>query len=92
VDPFAQLKQQFVSSFAEKADALQLALEQTNVQALTVKLHQLAGSSGSYGFDELAEICAGLESMTQNTTELNSQIKAQTVQLIQLLRQHSESD
>ncbi|WP_223789677.1 Hpt domain-containing protein [Marinicella meishanensis] len=87
MDPFEQLQQQFVASFEAKATALEQALAENNVQALTVKLHQLAGSSGSYGFADMAQLCADIETMAQQATDLNPAITSHTQRLIQLLRQ-----
>lgn len=76
-----------MASFTDKANALEAALVQKDLPALTVKLHQLAGSSGSYGFVELSERCALIEGMAQETGQLSQAIEQQTIELIQRLRQ-----
>ncbi len=86
---FEQLKNQFIGSFKDKVQQLNAALETNNFQALTVQVHQLAGSSGSYGFNEVADLCSEIEAMAQNKTTIDQQISARTQLLIQLMERHT---
>ncbi len=83
-----QLQQKYLASFADKIVALKTALEQDDVQALNVQLHQLAGSSGSYGYAKISELCTEIENLILNMVEINPTITAKTTQLVSLLEQH----
>lgn len=85
---FEQLKRQFLASFAAKIDSLKAALESQNTQALTVQVHQLCGSSGSYGFDHIANLCADIESEAIDLNRINESMIDKTEQLIDLMEQH----
>jgi len=84
-----ELKQQFLASFETKISHLEQALEEQDTQALIVSAHQLAGSSGSYGYEDIADLCCEIESMN---TVLEDSIDLKTLQktrqLIQLMQQH----
>jgi len=82
---FEQLKQQFLSSFELKIAHLKNALENQDTQALTVAVHQLAGSSGSYGFDAISELCSEIESMVHDDDSINSITQEKTHQLIKMM-------
>lgn len=84
---FEQLKHQFLASFDTKIAALEHALETQNAQALTAFTHQLAGSSGSYGFDDISALAIQIESLTQHQTSLDINSQEKTQQLIQLMKQ-----
>ncbi len=62
---FEQLKQQFLGSFEAKIENLKNALVNQDAQALTLAVHQLAGSSGSYGFDSIAGLCSEIEILVE---------------------------
>ncbi len=81
---FEQLKQNFLASFRVKIEQLRNALENQDAQALTVSVHQLAGSSGSYGFDAISELCSEIEFLVHDHS-IDSKIKAKTQQLISLM-------
>jgi HPt (histidine-containing phosphotransfer) domain-containing protein len=55
------LRDKYRASFTDKVNQLESALAEDNRQVLLQKVHQLAGSSGSYGFNELAGCCAEIE-------------------------------
>lgn len=82
---FEQLKQKYVSSFDEKKTHLKQALATQDSQALTALVHQLAGSSGSYGFDEISECCQEIEEMLHENEQLTQKVSQKTTQLIHLM-------
>ncbi len=83
-----QLQQKYLASFADKIVALKTALEQDDVQALNVQLHQLAGSSGSYGYAKISELCTTLTVLRKPGALATPTITAKTTQLVSLLEQH----
>lgn len=60
-DPFEQLKLKYLSSFDDKYLSIKKALSDNDHSALYFIIHQLAGSAGSYGFDEISTVCSALE-------------------------------
>ncbi len=82
-----QLKQKFLSSFEEKISTLETALERQDVQALTVQVHQLAGSSGSYGFAEISAMCSEIEMLAQEQEDMSALLVNKSHELIKLLEQ-----
>ena len=82
---FEQLKIQFLASFENKMEILKNALEQQDAQALTVSVHQLAGSSGSYGFDAISELCSEIESLVHVNNVIDSSTQEKTQQLIKMM-------
>ncbi len=79
---FEQLKQKYVASFDEKVTFIKQALESNDTQALTVLVHQMVGSSGSYGFDGICSLCAEIESMILESNHINKEISQKTTELI----------
>ena len=69
---FEQLKQNYLASFEVKIEQLKNALENQDAQALTVSVHQLAGSSGSYGFDVISALCSEIETLVHHGASINS--------------------
>lgn len=51
---FEEIKQKYISTFAQKQKDLQMAWENKDMVTLHALLHKLTGSSGSYGFDQLS--------------------------------------
>jgi len=81
-----------LASFEAKIVHLQQALEGQDAQALILAVHQLAGSSGSYGFDSIAELCSEIETLVdtdsiepQTKNSIEPQTKNKTHQLIMLM-------
>ena len=82
---FEQLKQQFLDSFEAKIENLKNALENQDAQALTVSVHQLAGSSGSYGYDGISELCSVIETLVHDDDSIDSTTQEKTQLLISLM-------
>ncbi|VAW44608.1 hypothetical protein MNBD_GAMMA02-1646 [hydrothermal vent metagenome] len=82
---FEQLKQQFLASFEAKIENLKNALENQDAQALTVSVHQLAGSSGSYGYDAISELCSVIETLVHDNDSIDSTTQEKTHLLISLM-------
>ncbi|MGJ8663233.1 MAG: Hpt domain-containing protein [Marinicella sp.] len=83
---FEQLKQQYLVSFEAKIKSLEQALETQNAQALTAQVHQLSGSSGSYGFEEIAQLCQEIEAETNDMNSIDLSMKEKTNRLIALMQ------
>ena len=81
---FDQLKQQFLASFESKISNLNKALEDQDTQALTLAVHQLAGSSGSYGFADISQLCGEIERLAHDHS-IDAKIQQQTQLLIELM-------
>lgn len=77
------LVEEFVNSLAERAADLRQAYERLDWDYLTTLAHQLKGAGGSYGYAELSELCALMETAfrTHSADEFASWI-AQLEQLI----------
>lgn len=58
---FALLQQQYKSSFKQKADDIELALEQQDWTELKHLMHKIKGSAGSYGFDSISQLALEVE-------------------------------
>ena len=82
---FEQLKIQFLASFENKMESLKNALEQQDAQALTVSVHQLTGSSGSYGFDAISELCSEIENLVHDNNVIDSITQVKTQQLLEMM-------
>ncbi len=86
---FDQLKQQFLASFEVKISNLNKALENHDTQALTLAVHQLAGSSGSYGFADISALCSEIECL-MHEHDTDAKIQEKTRQLIKLMADQLE--
>mgnify|MGYP000208879945 CR=1 FL=1 len=87
------IRDRYKSSFPEKlaviADLVE-ALKESRVNAMDDAhgvLHKLAGSSGMYGYDDIAVLCrdAMVNAQRQNRDELLKKL----AELIELLKEHS---
>jgi len=58
---FLALRKRYLGSFPDKIAALRQARAAEDCDTVVNLLHQLAGSSGSYGFPELSRMCLALE-------------------------------
>jgi HPt (histidine-containing phosphotransfer) domain-containing protein len=85
---FEQLKQKYLSSFEDKMKLIENALESSDVQVLSNLIHQIAGSSGSYGLTELSEHCLMIEEKliadADFTTEIVPSVKTLLVEMKRL--------
>ena len=55
------LRRKYLAGFPEKIRSLREAIARGDCNSLARLIHQLAGSSGSYGFNKLSQCCLGLE-------------------------------
>lgn len=83
------LRQKYRASFTDKVNQLNTALAENNRQVLMQKVHQLAGSSGSYGFDELATCCAHIEEQLMNSDHADTQLHDLLQPLLEMMTQLS---
>ncbi len=56
-DQFLAIKKRYVATFAQKHKDIEGAWQAKDILSLGAMLHKLAGSSGSYGFDEINLLC-----------------------------------
>ena len=63
----------YLASFDAKYSNIKKALHDENHEALLFIVHQLAGSAGSYGFDDISECCLTLEHQLQQSNTFNNQ-------------------
>lgn len=83
---FKQLKQKYLLSFDEKISSINQALESDDAQALSVLIHQMAGSSGSYGFDDISSLCIEIEDIMHDTQIINETVTNKTDLLVAKLQ------
>ncbi len=74
-----------MASFEDKILHLEKALAEQDAQALSVSIHQLAGSSGSYGFDHVSQLCGDIETLIEDSS-IGTIAQEKTLQLIQLMK------
>ncbi len=84
---FEQLKQEYIASFQDKIARIKLALEDNDSQALRFIIHQLAGSSGSYGFSRILVRCLEIEDLTVDHPPIDETLRDKTQQLLDLMQQ-----
>ncbi|MEZ5473353.1 MAG: Hpt domain-containing protein [Marinicella sp.] len=84
---FEELKKKYIASFEEKIHRMEQALEQKDVQVLATLVHQIAGSSGSYGLTELSDFCLIIEQKILNKEDYDSDIQPEINNLIKKLQQ-----
>lgn len=56
-DRFEQIKKKYEATFSQKHSDLNAAWEIRDFSQLHGLLHKLAGSSGSYGFSDISQLC-----------------------------------
>lgn len=83
-EEFEALKQQFVGGLPSMRNQLMMAFKNENIEELNGLCHQLKGSAGSYGFNEISQSARILESGLQNGNETN------TVDIFELLLKEIE--
>lgn len=79
---FEDLKRKYLASFEEKVKHIKGALESQDLQVLSTAIHQLAGSSGSYGFTALSELCLKIEQLLSDEADFKTQIEPEIRTLI----------
>ena len=80
------LRAKYRASFKDKVKQIESALADNNRQVLIQKVHQLAGSSGSYGFNELAECCAEIEEVLMSDSQTDKPLDTLLAPLLTLMR------
>jgi len=72
---FEKIKQKYITSFAQKQNDLEKAWGKKDISLLHSLLHKLAGSSGSYGFKELSDLCQ--EAMKYTRDDFNNDMSGE---------------
>ena len=72
IDRFAQIRQKYVASFAQKQVDFKKVWDEKDIIQLHHLLHKLSGSSGSYGFDELSSLCHRAMALTEKYETKNA--------------------
>ena len=80
------LKQKYLASFEEKILRIKSALESSDSQVLSTLIHQLAGSSGSYGFTELSELCIEIEQLIIEQQVLDAKLSSRIESLLAMMK------
>ena len=71
-DPdLAELAEMYVDEMPDKIAAFELAFSSGDLESLRQKAHQLKGSAGSYGFDQLTAGAAALEASIRDERSLD---------------------
>ncbi len=84
------LRKKYLASFEDKSIRIKSALESSDIQVLSTLIHQLAGSSGSYGFSELSDQCLELEQMIIDGKSLTGEVKQAVDNLLTKMEQTSQ--
>ncbi|MCA8987309.1 MAG: Hpt domain-containing protein [Planctomycetaceae bacterium] len=82
---FEPILNQFLVIIPDRRKQIEAHLENGDVDQLKVIAHQLKGAGGGYGFPQLTEVAAALESLCKQN-QLTA-IPAAAEELVQLLRQ-----
>lgn len=83
-DPdFGELVEMFVDEMPDRTEALRNAFDGNERETLRQLAHQLKGSSGSYGFDQLTPYAAKLESAIKEQSP-EDEVEASLTELLQL--------
>jgi HPt (histidine-containing phosphotransfer) domain-containing protein len=87
----AELVAEFVGELPDKSQTLSAALQQSQFADLQRLSHQLKGACGGYGFPQLGEAAANLESRlkqigTQPAVDAVEDVTRQVNELIELCR------
>jgi CheY-like chemotaxis protein len=70
-----ELRKYFVNSLTHKKETLKQAIDNKNKELLQLVVHELKGSSGTIGFNNISEICREIEStflLPNNSWEITS--------------------
>jgi HPt (histidine-containing phosphotransfer) domain-containing protein len=71
-DPdLCELAEMYVDEMPDKIVALETCFSSSDLETLRQKAHQLKGSAGSYGFDQLTPYAAALEASIRNEQPLD---------------------
>ncbi|MEZ5472896.1 MAG: Hpt domain-containing protein [Marinicella sp.] len=84
---FEELKRNTSPLLRRKSIVWNKRLEQKDVQVLATLVHQIAGSSGSYGLTELSDFCLIIEQKILNKEDYDSDIQPEINNLIKKLQQ-----
>lgn len=84
---FEKLKQNYLSTFTDKIVNIEQALESSDIQVLSTQIHQMIGSSGSYGFLEISQHCTQIEKQILDSHEVNPSLRNAVNRLIDIMRQ-----
>jgi len=76
-----------LSSFGDKISGIEDALESSDIQVLSTLIHQLIGSSGSYGFLEITQQCTKIENQILQSPVINSNLRSEINHLTHLMGQ-----
>ncbi|MCB1583387.1 MAG: Hpt domain-containing protein [Xanthomonadales bacterium] len=82
-----ELKKKYVATFEDKTKRLSHALEVSDLQVLSTLIHQLAGSSGSYGFITLSEQCLKVEQILLESMKITAHCSEQLEKIIKMMEQ-----
>ncbi|MBL4659877.1 MAG: Hpt domain-containing protein [Alcanivoracaceae bacterium] len=86
-DRFAEIKKIYIATFAQKQMDLNAAWDDKDVTLLQSLLHKLAGSSGSYGFDDISLLCHKIMGLLEsNVSDNKEQINDCLQEVFVLLR------
>ncbi|WP_425462167.1 Hpt domain-containing protein [Marinicella litoralis] len=82
------MKQNYLSSFTDKINKIENALESSDIQVLSTLIHQLIGSSGSYGFTTISTLCIEIEAQLLNLSSTdNPKLQTDVKRLTQLMHE-----
>jgi len=70
-DRFAEIKKKYIATFTQKQVDLNAAWDDKYLALLQGLLHKLAGSSGSYGFDDINSLCYEAMELLENKAANN---------------------
>jgi hypothetical protein len=84
---FIELRNKYQATFAKKAEDIQLAWNEKNIEQINQLIHKLSGSSGGYEFDDLCNLCQKTMKLIGNNEDIESaQFEVNIQQILDLLR------
>ncbi len=75
LDKFEQLRNKYTGSFGQKQTDIQSAWDKKNIKEIESLLHKLAGSSGSYEFHQLSQLCRQTLECINNSFEVDDSVQ-----------------
>ncbi|PKL82173.1 MAG: hypothetical protein CVV24_11480 [Ignavibacteriae bacterium HGW-Ignavibacteriae-3] len=82
-----ELRKYFVNSLANKKETLKESIHHKNRELLRLVVHELKGSSGTVGFNNITDVCREIEGMMVSTDSNWKQIESKCNELIECFNQ-----
>lgn len=78
-EKYQRLVKRFVDSLPQFLTDIEQAFQANDSAEIKAQIHRLKGVSGNYGFPQLSELCASIETEVKNNAELDRQTRLQEI-------------